>query len=245
MKMLTMDTSTLVMGIAVLDLEEKRVLGEVTTNLHKNHSVRLMPTVDQLLRDLDLAMSEIGVLAVTAGPGSYTGIRIGVTTAKTISWACGIPLYSESSLTVLAMNGYHFDGVVVPLFDARRRRVYSGVFQRDGEKMSEVVPQQVVEIESWLKQIGELRRPVLFLGDDVARFQDVIAGSLGDAAHFGSPAENIPRASQLGILAWHKWINDEPPEHADFAPNYLQMTEAEANWLKKQGNGETSNGEKG
>jgi tRNA threonylcarbamoyladenosine biosynthesis protein TsaB len=244
MNMLTMDTSTLVMGIAVLNLEEKRVLGEVTTNLHKNHSVRLMPTLDQLLRDLDLKMSDIQVLAVSAGPGSYTGIRIGVTTAKTMSWALGLPLYSESSLTVLAMNGLRFDGVVVPLFDARRRRVYSGVYKRDGERMAEVIPQQVVEIDLWLEQIAEMNQPALFLGDDVVRFQDVITRRLGEKATFGIPAENIPRASHLGMLCWHKWANHEPPEHADFSPNYLQMTEAEANWLKKQGNGETSQGQK-
>lgn len=242
MKMLTMDTSTLVMGVAVLELEEKRVLGEVTTNLHKNHSVRLMPTLDQLLKDLDLTMSDIGVLAVSAGPGSYTGIRIGVTTAKTMSWACQIPLYSESSLTVLAMNGFRFDGVVVPLFDARRRRVYSGAYTREEERMVEVLPQQVVGIDTWLDQIAGLERPILFLGDDVVRFQDMIIDQLGKRAEFGSPAENIPRASQLGWLARYKWANHETPEHASFAPNYLQMTEAEANWLKKQGNGETSDG---
>ncbi|SEN39730.1 tRNA (adenosine(37)-N6)-threonylcarbamoyltransferase complex dimerization subunit type 1 TsaB [Lihuaxuella thermophila] len=244
MKMLAMDTSTLVMGIAVLHLEEKRVLGELTTNLHKNHSVRLMPALDQLLGDLELNMSDIQALAVSAGPGSYTGIRIGVTTAKTMSWALGLPLYSESSLTVLAMNGLRFDGVVVPLFDARRRRVYSGVYRREGERMVEQIPQQVVEVDLWLEQIAELNQPALFLGDDVVRFEEVIRRRLGEKARFGTAAENIPRASQLGMLCRHKWANHEPPEHADFSPNYLQMTEAEANWIKKQGNGETSHAQK-
>jgi tRNA threonylcarbamoyladenosine biosynthesis protein TsaB len=244
MKILAMDTSTLVMGVAVLDAEENRLLGEVTTNLHKNHSVRLMPTVSSLLEELELSLDRIGALAVTAGPGSYTGIRIAVTTAKTMAWARKLPLYSETSLKVLAMNGFYFDGVIVPMFDARRKRVYSGVFAREGEGLVEVIPQQVVSIEEWLAQICQLNCPVLFLGDDVKKFQDDIFKELGDRAFLGTASENIPRASQLAILAASKWKNHEPFERIDFAPNYLQLTEAEANWLKKQGNGDNVHGEK-
>lgn len=238
MKILAMDTSTLVMGIAVIDGDTSRVLGEVTTNLHKNHSVRLMPALSQLLSDLDLSLDEIGALAVTSGPGSYTGIRIGVTTAKTMAWARQLPLYSESSLTVLAMNGYWFEGLVVPLFDARRRRVYSGAYQRHGEQMLEVIPQQVIELDTYLGMLKELNQPVLFLGDDVAGFADSIRKALGELARFASPAEQIPRPSQLAFLALQKWKNNQLTEQADFTPNYLQMTQAEANWLKKQGSGE-------
>ncbi|MBA4544433.1 tRNA (adenosine(37)-N6)-threonylcarbamoyltransferase complex dimerization subunit type 1 TsaB [Thermoactinomyces daqus] len=242
MKLLAMDTSTLVMGVAVFDLETKRVLGEVITNLHNNHSVRLMPTIEQLLTELDLSLDDLHALAVTSGPGSYTGIRIGVTTAKTMAWARELPLYSESSLTVLAMNGIRFDGLVVPLFDARRRRVYSGVFAAKDGEMTEVLPQQVVPVESWLEQIKALEKPVLFLGDDVERFRQTIEEYLGERASFGIGPENLPRPSHLAWAAYQKWSNHEPPEHADFAPNYLQLTEAEANWLKKHGKEEGENG---
>jgi tRNA threonylcarbamoyladenosine biosynthesis protein TsaB len=241
MKMLAMDTSTAVMGIAVMDLEHQQILSEITTHLHKNHSVRFMPAMAHLLHELELTMADIHVLAVTAGPGSYTGIRIGVTTAKTIAWAQQLPLYSESSLTVLAMNGLHFAGVVVPLFDARRRRVYSGVYAHDGEQMIEVCPQQVVEIERWLEQMSRYSQPVLFLGNDVVYFRKEIEQRLGKRAQFGTVAENVPRPSQLAMLAWRKWVQHEPPEHTDFAPHYLQLAEAEANWLKQQANGENGN----
>lgn len=234
MKLLSMDTSTLVMGVAVFDLETRKMLGEMVTNLHKNHSVRLMPTIDQFLRDLDLKIDEITHLAVTSGPGSYTGIRIGVTTAKTIAWARRIPLYSESSLAVLAMNGMRFDGLVVPMFDARRHRVYTGAFQFDRGKMDEKFPQQVIAMDRWLEQLANSNQPVLFLGDDVIRFREEIETALGENACFGTPAENIPRPASLAWLAYQKWSQHEPPEHKNFAPNYLQLTEAESNWLKKQ-----------
>lgn len=244
MKILAMDTSTLVMGVAVLDAEENRLLGEVTTNLHKNHSVRLMPTISRLLDELELSLDDIGALAVTAGPGSYTGIRIAVTTAKTISWARKLPLYSDTSLRVLAMNGFYFDGVIVPMFDARRRRVYSGGFVREDGEVVEILTQQVIPLDDWLAQIRELNRPVLFLGDDVKRFEDDIFKILGERAFLGTSCENIPRASQLAVLAAKKWKNHERPEQIDFAPNYLQLTEAEVNWLKKHGKGDNMHGEK-
>jgi tRNA threonylcarbamoyladenosine biosynthesis protein TsaB len=242
MKLLAMDTSTAMMGIAVMDLEHVQILGETTIHLHRNHSVRFMPAMEHLLHELELTMADIHVLAVTAGPGSYTGIRIGVTIAKTISWARQLPLYSESSLTVLAMNGLRFTGIVVPLLDARRRRVYSGVYEHDGGKMVEVCPQQVVEIERWLEQISQYPQSVLFLGNDVVHFRAEIEQRLGKQAQFGTVAENVPQPSQLAMLAWKKWADHEPPEHTDFAPRYLQLAEAEANWRKQQAHGEKQNG---
>ncbi|MFS8580969.1 MAG: tRNA (adenosine(37)-N6)-threonylcarbamoyltransferase complex dimerization subunit type 1 TsaB, partial [Novibacillus thermophilus] len=124
MKILAIDTSTLVMGVSLL--EDDRVLGEVTTNLRKDHSVRLMPTVARLMEELRLSLSELDLIAVASGPGSYTGVRIGVTTAKTMAWSRNLPLIGISSLAVLAMNGLRFDGKIAPLFDARRDRVYTG-----------------------------------------------------------------------------------------------------------------------
>lgn len=240
MKLLAMDTSTLVLGVAVYDAQENRILGEVVTNLHKNHSVRLMPALDQLLSALDLSIEEIGALAVTAGPGSYTGIRIGVTTAKTIAWGRKLPLYSESSLTVLAMNGRHFPGLIVPMFDARRERAYAGVYQRGQAGLTEAMPQQVLAVATLLERLKERDEPVLFLGDDVIKFREQIVEALGDRAQFGNPDENIPRTAQLAWLCGQKWLAHQPPEHADFVPNYLQLTQAEANWLKKHGKAETN-----
>lgn len=239
MKMLSIDTSTLVMGVSVFCMKEGKVLGEVVTNLLKNHSVRLMPTIERCLSDLELQPADLEAIAVTSGPGSYTGIRIGVTTAKTFSWVRGIPLYSESSLTVLAMNGFRFQGLVVPLFDARRERVYSGLYQRLGDRMIEVLPQQVVNIYSWLEQIKGYQTPVLFLGEDTSRFQSQICEYLGDKAVFGTAMENLPRPSQLSILAWNQWKEGQSSESIHFTPDYLQMTEAEANWLRRERNGET------
>lgn len=238
MKVLAIDTSTLVMGVALL--EEDRILGEVTTNLRKDHSVRLMPMVARLLEELRLTFSDLDLIAVAAGPGSYTGVRIGVTTAKTMAWSRNLPLIGISTLAVLAMNGMRFGGKIAPLFDARRDRIYTGLFQ--GGESGEVRPvkkERVVSVDEWLKEL-EGEGPVLFLGDDVDRFRERISDALGENAFFGLPPENIPRASCLGRLALERWKREGKGEGPDFAPNYLQLAEAEVKWLSRRGNGKST-----
>lgn len=232
MKLLAIDTSTQVMGVAILDMEERRIIGEVTTNIPQNHSTSLMPTIAGLFQLVGGVLDEITAIVVSAGPGSYTGIRIGVTTAKTLGWARELPLYSASSLAVLAMNGLRWNGIIVPLFDARRQRVYSGVYQAEDGRLLEILGDRIVAIDEWLLDIQELGLPTLFLGD-VHGFQQTIEKVMGKQAHFGTVTENIPRASYLAMLGWRKWTNKLPCEDHLFTPNYCQVTEAEAKLLQK------------
>lgn len=232
MKILAMDTSTMVMGVAIM--EDAKVLGEVITNLKKNHSVRLMPAIDQLLSELELTVTDIDLLAVTKGPGSYTGIRIAVTAAKTLAWANEIPLYSLSSLTLLARNAYRFHGFIVPMIDARRERVYTGIFQMMHGVLQEVIPQQVLPIKDLLEIVASYKQPVLVLGEDVERYRKHIEAAIPHNILFGMGVENIPRPSQLGLAAWEKRLSQEEPESSSFAPDYLQMTEAETKWIQQR-----------
>ncbi|WP_083463192.1 tRNA (adenosine(37)-N6)-threonylcarbamoyltransferase complex dimerization subunit type 1 TsaB, partial [Calditerricola satsumensis] len=126
MVILSLDTSGRAMGVALL--QDDRVLGEWCTNTQHHHSVRLMPAVRHLLAEAGVTPRELTAVAV-AKDRSYTGVRIGVTTAKTLAWALGIPLIGVSTLQVMAANVPDFPGLVVPLFDARRQRVYAGVYR--------------------------------------------------------------------------------------------------------------------
>ncbi len=229
MNILAVDTSTLVLSVAVLD--EQKVLGEKSTNLKKNHSVRLMPAIDELLHDLDLTLADMDLLTVTAGPGSYTGVRIGVTTVKTFAYALDKPFIGVSTLEVLAMNGIHFSGLIVPLLDARRKQVYSAIYQAKDGRLQEQLSEQIIPLETLLEQLKDQPKEVLFLGDDVFPFIPEIKQVLGDQAILAPPAFNLPKASQLGHLAFKKWQQNNFGETVDFAPNYLQLTLAEKNLL--------------
>lgn len=233
MKLLAIDTSTQVMSVALLDLETRHLCGEIMINLPQNHSASLMPTVSHILQLTGSSTEELAAISVTSGPGSYTGIRIGVTTAKTLAWAREIPLYSGSSLATLAMNGLRWKGLIVPLIDARRQRVYSGLYQAEEGHLLELLEDQVIPMDEWLVEIKSHHLPVLFLGD-VVPFQKKIQGALGEQAHFGTTVENIPRASQLALLGLRKWADQLPSEKETFTPNYCQVTEVEAKLSQKR-----------
>jgi tRNA threonylcarbamoyladenosine biosynthesis protein TsaB len=160
MKVLAIDTSTLVMAIGLVDGDN--VLGEIVTNSNKNHSISLMPAIVALMKGAGVRPEQLTRIVVAEGPGSYTGVRIGVTTAKTLAWSLGIPLVGVSSLEVLAQNGRYFDGVVAPIFDARRGQVYTGLYQSKNGVMTKVINDQICLIDDWASRLATDYEKVLF-----------------------------------------------------------------------------------
>lgn len=228
MKVLAIDTSNLVMGIALTN--GHTVVGEIITNLKKNHSIRVMPAIEALLADCDVKPSELDKIVVAKGPGSYTGVRIGVTIAKTLAWALNIPLVGVSSLEVLACSGRYFDGFISPLFDARRGQIYTGLYQFNKQKVETVEKDQIVLDVNWAKTIKAYEQPVLFIGNDLPLHREVLEKELKDQAVFANDVLNNPRPSELAFLG----INKESDSIHSFVPNYVRLAEAEANWLAKQ-----------
>src|SRR5699024_4178053 len=127
MNILAMDTSNQALGVAILKDEE--IIGEMVTNIAKNHSVRLMPAIDQLMKEVNLSPDVIDKLVVPKGPGSYIVIRIGLSTAKSLSWALNIHITGVSSLEAHACQGRFFNSNICPFSDARRQLVYPGLYQ--------------------------------------------------------------------------------------------------------------------
>ena len=232
MKIIAIDTSTSVMGVALLD--ENKVYGEMITNLKKNHSVRLMPIVDQLFREIGWKPEEIELVAVSKGPGSYTGVRIGVTTAKTFSWAMGKPLVGISTIEAMAYSQSHFNGVISPIIDARRGQVYTGLYQWSNQEFSNLEKDRIVLLTDWIDNLKELKQPVIFVGDDLILHQSKIKEELGAQVFFANVMNNIPRPSAYGLLALERFNNGTVDNTFDFVPAYLQLPEAEVKWLEKQ-----------
>ncbi len=228
MNILAIDSSNLVMGVAVMT--DGRLLAELTTNNKKNHSERLMPAIRQVLASAGLKPGDIDRFAVARGPGSYTGLRIGVTVAKMMAWSLQKELVGVSSLEIVAQNARYFDGLIAPFFDARRGRVFAGVYANRGSDIQQIAPDRIIPVEDWLSELAEVHRPVLFLSNDLTQWAQRLKSSL-DGAIIGCGAQNIPRAAELAALAARR--KPETDIH-HFLPTYLRLAEAEANWLAKQ-----------
>ena len=214
MKVLAFDTSSKALSLAIL--EDKQLLAETTINIKKNHSITLMPAIDFLMASLDLTPKDLDRIVVAEGPGSYTGLRIAVATAKTLAHTLNIELVGMSSL--LALVPSQQEGLVVPLMDARRNNVYAGFY----ENVNPVLPEAHLPFADVLEQVKDAEQ-ITFVGE-VGVFAEQIQEYLPQANY----QETLPNAANLALWAWDKEVD---PLH-DFVPNYLKRVEAEENWLK-------------
>ena len=214
MKVLAFDTSSKALSLAIL--EDKQVLAETTINIKKNHSITLMPAIDFLMASLDWKPKDLDRIVVAEGPGSYTGLRIAVATAKTLAHTLNIELVGMSSL--LALVPYQQEGLFVPLMDARRNNVYAGFY----ENAKPVMPEAHLSFERVIELIKGASQ-VTFVGE-VGPFVEQIQAHLPRTNY----KETLPNAANLALLAWDK----EADSLHDFVPNYLKRVEAEENWLK-------------
>ncbi|MFS0674415.1 tRNA (adenosine(37)-N6)-threonylcarbamoyltransferase complex dimerization subunit type 1 TsaB [Ornithinibacillus sp. 179-J 7C1 HS] len=228
MYILAMDTSNQALGVAIL--KDKEIVGEVVTNIAKNHSVRLMPAIEHLMKEVNLTPKELGKVVVAKGPGSYTGVRIGLTTAKTLAWSLNIPVVGVSSLEALAYRAMFSDTLICPFFDARRGLVYTGLYETREGKLELIKDEQNTIFAEWLDKLASLNKKVIFLSPDIEKNKDIIVEKLGSYAVIPETAYHIPKPSDLVLAAEDKEIGDT---HA-LTPNYLRLAEAEANWLKSQ-----------
>lgn len=226
MKILALDTSNQAMSVAVM--VDGRVLAEMTLNRKKTHSEQLLPTIDHLLQLSALTPEDLDRVVVADGPGSYTGLRIAVTTAKTLADTLQLELVGISSLATLAAGALRTKDLIVPLMDARRQNVFAGMYQWLDGTLINVAADRHVALDQLLAELALLKQPVTFIGGDVAKFRDAIKARLGAQAHFVDAVSALPQAGRLALLG--QQATPVPP--ATFVPRYLRLTEAETNWLK-------------
>ena len=210
MKILAFDTSSTALSVALL--EEEKLVAETTVTVKKNHSISLMPTIDFLVAQAGWQPSDLERIVVAQGPGSYTGLRVAVATAKTLAYALDIDLVGVSSLQ--ALTNLSVVGVVIPIMDARRNNVYVG-FYENGQAL---VPDCHASFEQ-----AKVYEKVTFVGE-VANFADQIKENLPEATILSS----LPSAQLIGRLGLSLTSVDVDA----FVPHYLKRVEAEENWLK-------------
>lgn len=227
MNVLAIDTSNELLGIALQ--RDGQLIAEKMTNIKKDHSSRLMPAIVSLMEQVDLKPEQLDKIVVAQGPGSYTGVRIGVTTAKTMAWSLDIPIVTVSSLCSLAYNGIYFDGYIWPFFDARRQAMFTGLYKVEAGKLKEVMPEQYISFDNWVTRLKEMApERLLVLSPHLSGFEPQIMEHLKDVVDF--PAINLHLVRPSNLLVASE-IEKEESVHL-VKPNYLRMTEAEANLLK-------------
>ena len=214
MKVLAFDTSSKVLSVALL--EEENRLAELTLTIKKNHSITLMPTIEFLMASINWKPTDLDRIVVAEGPGSYTGLRIAVATAKTLAQTLKIDLVGVSSL--LALVPEEIEGLAIPVMDARRNHVYAGFYQED----QLVYPEGHLSFEAVLERVKGAEK-VTFLGE-VEAFREQIQEALPSA----QMVETLPDAVRIGRLG----LTKEAVSVHGFVPNYLKRVEAEENWLK-------------
>ncbi|MCL6575274.1 tRNA (adenosine(37)-N6)-threonylcarbamoyltransferase complex dimerization subunit type 1 TsaB [Kyrpidia sp.] len=232
---LAIDTATAALSMAVE--ESGSILAEAVLQLGRDHSVHVLPWLERVLAGAGKGPADLNRVVVGVGPGSYTGVRVGVTVAKTLGWALGIPVVPVSTLSGLAGRGRFFDGVVVPMVDARRDRVYAAWFSggREGGVVRES-PDQVWPVAELAERLAEDGRRVLALGDGGMRYASIWRERLGGRLRLASPDQFGVRAADL--LAADEAAGDQGSllGHAvhGLVPQYLQLAEAEARWRDRQ-----------
>ena len=224
MKILALDSSGLVASVAIV--EDDMLIAEYNTQYKKTHSQTLLPMLDEIRKMIDLDMTTIDAVALAAGPGSFTGLRIGSATAKGLGLALDIPLIEVPTLEGLAYNMYGTAQYVCPIMDARRGQVYTGIYEFVKENdtpgafiMKTIEPQCAVAIEEIVEKLNELGRGVIFLGDGVPVFEEKLAQLMQVEYSFAPAHMNRQRAAALAALGsiYYKEGRSIPAgEHAPF-----------------------------
>ncbi len=221
-----MDTSTLT-GAAAL-LEGDTVVAECRLNLAVTHSERLLPAIDHVLKAAGRTLAEVDGLAVAVGPGSFTGLRIGLSTLKSLAFAARKPLAGVPTLDALAWSLPFALHPVCPILDAKKGEVYTALYRTDAGRLDRLWDYRAVAPEALaVALVAELHGPVVFLGDGVAPFAPLLGRILGADARFAPPAQRLPSAVTVAELGHAALERGESADPATLTPLYLRRSEAE------------------
>jgi tRNA threonylcarbamoyladenosine biosynthesis protein TsaB len=226
---LAIECATRTVGIAFLD--QKKILAEVYLDAGGGHAEVLLPALEKLFLLTGLTMERIDLLVCTTGPGSFTGVRIGVSTIKGLALATGKPIVGVSTLEALAMNVFPSRRLICPLLDARKNQVYAGLYLLGPDGLPEAVaPDRLTDIEFLVKTLAA--EEVDFVGEAAVLYQKQIfeegaRGSALQACRCGRL-----NASAVGLIGLHRYQHGRIADPLTFSPSYLRLSEAEDNGTK-------------
>ena len=221
MKILALEASTLMGGVAVVD--DEGVICELTLSVAETHSAQLMPAVDYALRMAGLKLGELDAFAVALGPGSFTGLRIGLSTVKGLAVAASKPLVGIPTLEAMAHAFPYCPRLICPMLDARMKEVYAAFFEARDGSVSRRSDDLVLGVSDLL---NDAKEETLFFGTGAKRYREQIVEIMGDLARFASPEISGARASTVGFLAVEKLRRGESSDIDSIEPIYIRESQA-------------------
>lgn len=225
MKLLAIESSGMVASVAIVS--EDKLLAEYTVNYKKTHSQTLLPMLDEIVRMVELPLSDVDAIAISEGPGSFTGLRIGSATAKGLGLALNKPIVAVPTLDSLAYNLYGTDRLICPMMDARRNQVYTGLYEFVSSEFKVVKEQRAVAIDEIISEINGLNKKVIFLGDGVEAYQQVLMEKTMVDYDFAPLHLSKQRAAAVGALGIIYYKNNKIQTAAEHEPVYLRLSQAE------------------
>lgn len=233
MKILGVDSSGMVASVALVC--DDIMVAEYSVNYKKTHSQTLLPMLDEIVKMTEQELSEIDAIAVAAGPGSFTGLRIGSATVKGLGLALDKPIVSVPTCHALAYNMCGTDKLVCPIMDARRNQVYTGIYEFENGELKVISDQMAVDINELTDTLNDIGRTVIFLGDGVPVYKDVIEENMKCSFEFAPAHMNRQRAGAVATLGAH-YFEQGIYENADVhKPVYLRKSQAEREREEKLG----------
>lgn len=234
MRVLAVDTATLT-GAAAL-LEGDMLVAECRLNLALTHSERLLPAIDHVLAAAGWTLADVDGLAVALGPGSFTGLRIGVSTLKSLAFAARKPLVGVPTLDALAWTLPFAAHPVCPILDAKKGEVYTALYRTDGGRLERLWDYRAIAPAALAAALAaEIRGPVVFVGDGVAPFAPLLHTVLGADARLAPPALRLPSAATVAELGHGALERGESADPATLVPLYLRRSEAELGRERQRG----------
>lgn len=230
MKILSLDSATESATCAILD--DNRVLGEITFNNKKQHAQILMPIIDELFNNLGMSIKDIDAFVVSKGPGSFTGLRIGMATIKGLSQGLGKPFVTVSTLDSLAYNLAYTDGIICPILDALRDNVYTALYTFNNYELTRISDYINISIDELINMLKEKNCSISFVGDGVPKFKDKLIAQI-PKTRFAPAHLNLAKASSLGELGLNLLSNGTFDDIYSSVPIYLRLPQAQREYDEK------------
>lgn len=240
MRILAFESSAKAASVALL--HEGALLGESYLNCGLTHSVTLLKLAQDLLAACDLTPADIDAVACAAGPGSFTGVRIGVAAAKGFAWARELPCFGVSTLEAMAWQGCGFDGAILCAMDARRAQVYCAAFESVGGELHRLSDDAALSLEDWQSLAKKIEKPKIMVGDGAQLCYNTFGKTLTDC-RLAPESIRMQRASGVALAAWRQVSAGITADGTVLVPNYLRLSQAERERAERlQTTKECSNG---